>query len=189
MAALRAVRGSRGAPALRPPPGQRRGSSGGLRAHLGRWGQHLEAAAGWAERWRLRNLNAPRPTLRLTPDIAAAEFTLSCGGGVSVPGTPGTPGSLGLSPPVRLGPGPAPRLQRHPAAPGAGPVPPGERERPGGAAPPQVSERGLAALHHLSSLRSLDLSGIPVPSPGRFRALLEAALPGCRILGLEEPRE
>ncbi|RMC22978.1 hypothetical protein DUI87_00005 [Hirundo rustica rustica] len=54
---------------------------------------------------------------------------------------------------------------------------------------PQVSERGLAALHHLSSLRSLDLSGIPVPSPGRFRALLEAALPGCRILGLEEPRE
>ncbi|XP_058684887.1 distal membrane-arm assembly complex protein 2 [Poecile atricapillus] len=50
---------------------------------------------------------------------------------------------------------------------------------------PQVSERGLATLHHLRRLRSLDLSGLVVPSPGRLRALLEAALPNCRILGME----
>ncbi|XP_027489197.1 distal membrane-arm assembly complex protein 2, partial [Corapipo altera] len=52
---------------------------------------------------------------------------------------------------------------------------------------PQVTERGLATLHHLRSLRSLDVSGLSVPSPGLLRILLEEMLPGCRILGMEEP--
>ncbi|XP_058280289.1 distal membrane-arm assembly complex protein 2 isoform X4 [Hirundo rustica] len=140
MAALRAVRGSRGAPALRPPPGQRRGSSGGLRAHLGRWGQHLEAAAGWAERWRLRNLNAPRPTLRLTPDIAAAEFTLSCGGGVRFLGQPRwlRPGALRELPRLRHLPVVGVDLSGTP-----------------------VTYGGLDNLVSLAHLAHLDLSGCP----------------------------
>ncbi|KAM4752031.1 distal membrane-arm assembly complex protein 2 isoform 3-T8 [Cyanocitta cristata] len=84
MAALRAIGASRGAPALRPPPGQRREGSGGLRAHLDRWAQRLGAVAGWAQRGRLQNLNAypqsPRDTFG--DDAAAAEFTLAFGGGV-----------------------------------------------------------------------------------------------------------
>ncbi|XP_071588744.1 LOW QUALITY PROTEIN: distal membrane-arm assembly complex protein 2 [Heliangelus exortis] len=50
---------------------------------------------------------------------------------------------------------------------------------------PQVTQRGLAALHPLRGLRRLDVTGIPVSSPGLVRILLEEALPGCHIQGLE----
>ncbi|XP_066065329.1 distal membrane-arm assembly complex protein 2 [Chamaea fasciata] len=222
MAALRALGGSRGRAALRPPPGQSRGSSGGLRAHLARWGAHLEAAAGRAQRWRLRNLNACRHSLRDTfgPDVAAAEFTWRCGGrvrfwgqqlwvgpegrrelrqvrhlpvvGVDLSGTPVTYGGLDNLVPLahlsHLELSGCPhvsdwllsRLHVFEAT----------LEHLGLARCPQVSERGVATLHHLRCLRSLDLSGVSVPGPRRLRALLEAELPHCRLLGLEEePRD
>ncbi|KAM6288796.1 distal membrane-arm assembly complex protein 2 [Aegotheles albertisi] len=50
---------------------------------------------------------------------------------------------------------------------------------------PRVTERGLATLHHLRELRRLDVAGIRVPSPGLVRILLEEALPGCQILGMD----
>ncbi|XP_057245343.1 distal membrane-arm assembly complex protein 2, partial [Malurus melanocephalus] len=52
---------------------------------------------------------------------------------------------------------------------------------------PQVTERGLATLHHLRSLRSLDLSGLSLPSPALLRPLLQEMLPSCQILGMAEP--
>ncbi|XP_068280710.1 distal membrane-arm assembly complex protein 2 [Nyctibius grandis] len=87
MAALRAVMGCRGVPPLRPPPGQSRGAAGGLLERLGRWFYEVEAAAEWGERLRrhrLRSRNELCPSLRDAhgPDVAAAVFTLSCGGGV-----------------------------------------------------------------------------------------------------------
>ncbi|KAM4879767.1 distal membrane-arm assembly complex protein 2 [Sylvia borin] len=219
MAALRALGGSRASAALRPPPpAQRRGSSGGLRAHLARWGAHLEAAAGRAQRWRLRNLNACRHSLRdrFGPDVAAAEFTWACGGrvrfwgqqrwlgpggrrelaqvrhlpvvGVDLSGSPVTYGGLDnlvslshlshleLSACPHLSDWALSRLHVFEAT----------LEHLGLARCPQVSERGVATLHHLRCLRSLDLSGVAVPRPGRLRALLEAELPQCRVLGLEE---
>ncbi|XP_009996772.1 PREDICTED: ATP synthase subunit s-like protein [Chaetura pelagica] len=50
---------------------------------------------------------------------------------------------------------------------------------------PQVTERGLATLHHLRELRRLDVAGIQVPSPGLVQILLEEMLPKCHILGLD----
>ncbi|XP_074990489.1 distal membrane-arm assembly complex protein 2 isoform X1 [Calonectris borealis] len=91
MAALRAVLGYRGAPAPRPPPGQSRGAAGGLLQRLGRWFYEVEAAAAWGERLRrqrLRRRNAYCGFLRDTygDNVAAAVFTLSCGGGVRFEG-------------------------------------------------------------------------------------------------------
>uniref|UniRef100_A0A8C5MV34 Distal membrane-arm assembly complex protein 2 n=1 Tax=Leptobrachium leishanense TaxID=445787 RepID=A0A8C5MV34_9ANUR len=51
---------------------------------------------------------------------------------------------------------------------------------------PRITERGLAALHHLKNLRHLDVSDLPsVQSKGLVRILLEEALPGCHIVGLD----
>ncbi|XP_054664147.1 distal membrane-arm assembly complex protein 2 [Grus americana] len=91
MAALRAVLGCRGAPALRPPPGQSRGAAGGLLQRLGQWFYEVEVVMAWGERLRqhrLRSRNAYRSFLRDTygENVAAAVFTLSCGGGVRFEG-------------------------------------------------------------------------------------------------------
>ncbi|XP_075581572.1 distal membrane-arm assembly complex protein 2 [Pelecanus crispus] len=91
MAALRAVLGCRGAPALRPRPGQSRGAAGGLLQRLGRWFYEVEEAVAWGERLqrrRLRNRNAYHGFLRDTygDNVVAAVFTLSCGGGVRFEG-------------------------------------------------------------------------------------------------------
>lgn len=37
----------------------------------------------------------------------------------------------------------------------------------------------------LRTLRQLDVTGLRVPSPGLVQILLEEALPGCRVLGLD----
>ncbi|XP_065507852.1 distal membrane-arm assembly complex protein 2 [Caloenas nicobarica] len=50
---------------------------------------------------------------------------------------------------------------------------------------PGVTERGLATLHHLRALQRLDVTGLCVPCPGLVRILLEEALPGCQVLGLD----
>ncbi|XP_064896784.1 distal membrane-arm assembly complex protein 2 isoform X2 [Columba livia] len=91
MAALRAVLRCRGGPAPLPPPGQSRGAAGGLLQRLGRWFYEAEVAAEWGERlrrYRLRSRNAYCSSLRDThgDDVAAAVFTLSCGGGVRFDG-------------------------------------------------------------------------------------------------------
>ncbi|XP_068106749.1 distal membrane-arm assembly complex protein 2-like isoform X5 [Hyperolius riggenbachi] len=51
---------------------------------------------------------------------------------------------------------------------------------------PQVSERGLASLHHLQNLKYLDISDLPnVENKGLTRILLEEVLPACEIAGME----
>ncbi|XP_027563163.1 distal membrane-arm assembly complex protein 2, partial [Neopelma chrysocephalum] len=74
-------------PSPKFPPGGARGASGGLLTHLGRWFYDVEEAAGWAEkvrRRRLQRINRSRGSLKdvFGVDIVAAEFALSCGGGV-----------------------------------------------------------------------------------------------------------
>ncbi|XP_037230634.1 distal membrane-arm assembly complex protein 2 isoform X1 [Falco rusticolus] len=91
MAAVRAVLGSRGGPALRPPPGQSRGAAGGLLQLLGRWLNNMEVAVAWGERLqrqRLQRRNAYCGFLRDTygDNVAAAAFTLSLGGRVRFEG-------------------------------------------------------------------------------------------------------
>ncbi|XP_055992760.1 distal membrane-arm assembly complex protein 2 [Sorex fumeus] len=49
---------------------------------------------------------------------------------------------------------------------------------------PQVSERGLACLHHLQNLRWLDISDLPaVSNPGLTHILVEEMLPDCEVVG------
>ncbi|XP_074423483.1 distal membrane-arm assembly complex protein 2 isoform X2 [Larus michahellis] len=94
MAALRAVLV---APPLPCPPqvGQRRGAAGGgLLRRLGRWFYEAEAAEAWAERLRRRRLRSRNAYCgflrdRYGDDVAAAIFTLSCGGGVRFEGQDG----------------------------------------------------------------------------------------------------
>ncbi|XP_036032242.1 distal membrane-arm assembly complex protein 2 isoform X4 [Onychomys torridus] len=51
---------------------------------------------------------------------------------------------------------------------------------------PQVSERGLACLHHLQNLRRLDISDLPAVShPGLIQILVEEMLPHCEVLGAD----
>ncbi|XP_053545071.1 distal membrane-arm assembly complex protein 2 [Bombina bombina] len=51
---------------------------------------------------------------------------------------------------------------------------------------PQVTERGLATLHHLQKLKHLDVSNLPsVSNKGLVRILLEEVLPGCEIVGMD----
>lgn len=51
---------------------------------------------------------------------------------------------------------------------------------------PQVSERGLACLHHLQNLRRLDISDLPAVShPGLTQILVEEMLPHCEVLGTD----
>ncbi|XP_051017985.1 distal membrane-arm assembly complex protein 2 [Acomys russatus] len=51
---------------------------------------------------------------------------------------------------------------------------------------PQVSERGLACLHHLQNLRRLDISDLPAVShPGLTQILVEEMLPHCEVLGAD----
>ncbi|XP_015277192.1 PREDICTED: ATP synthase subunit s-like protein isoform X2 [Gekko japonicus] len=50
---------------------------------------------------------------------------------------------------------------------------------------PRVTERGLGCLHHLESLRRLDVSDLPsVPCKGLVRILLEEMLPQCEVVGI-----
>ncbi|KAG8547761.1 hypothetical protein GDO81_027607, partial [Engystomops pustulosus] len=50
---------------------------------------------------------------------------------------------------------------------------------------PQVTERGLATLHHLQNLKYLDLSDLPsVNNKGLVLILLEEVLPACKIVGI-----
>ncbi|XP_056393782.1 distal membrane-arm assembly complex protein 2-like isoform X5 [Hyla sarda] len=50
----------------------------------------------------------------------------------------------------------------------------------------QVTERGLATLHHLQNLKRLDLSDLPaVNNKGLVLILLEEVLPHCEIVGIE----
>ncbi|XP_053928221.1 distal membrane-arm assembly complex protein 2 [Cuculus canorus] len=91
MAALRAVLGCRGAPLPRPLPRQSRGAAGDLLQRLSRWFYDVEAMLAWTEqrrRNRLRNRNARCGYLRDTygDNVAAAVFTLACGGGVRFEG-------------------------------------------------------------------------------------------------------
>ncbi|XP_052570004.1 distal membrane-arm assembly complex protein 2 isoform X4 [Peromyscus californicus insignis] len=51
---------------------------------------------------------------------------------------------------------------------------------------PQVSERGLACLHHLQNLQRLDISALPAVShPGLIQILVEEMLPHCEVLGAD----
>ncbi|XP_025923715.1 distal membrane-arm assembly complex protein 2, partial [Apteryx rowi] len=51
---------------------------------------------------------------------------------------------------------------------------------------PRVTERGLAALHHLRHLQRLDVSDLPaVPNKGLVRILLEEMLPHCQVVGMD----
>ncbi|XP_042201558.1 distal membrane-arm assembly complex protein 2, partial [Callorhinchus milii] len=51
---------------------------------------------------------------------------------------------------------------------------------------PQITERGLAALHPLKNLRHLDLSNLPsVDNRGLLRILLEEILPQCQVVGID----
>ncbi|XP_018411501.1 PREDICTED: ATP synthase subunit s-like protein [Nanorana parkeri] len=51
---------------------------------------------------------------------------------------------------------------------------------------PQITERGLASLHHLQKLKHLDVSDLPnVSHKGLTRILLEEVLPACEIVGME----
>ncbi|XP_066494688.1 distal membrane-arm assembly complex protein 2 [Tiliqua scincoides] len=51
---------------------------------------------------------------------------------------------------------------------------------------PQVTERGLATLHHLVNLQRLDVSNLPsVSYKGLVRILLEEMLPQCDIVGMD----
>ncbi|KAM6389933.1 LOW QUALITY PROTEIN: distal membrane-arm assembly complex protein 2 [Rhynochetos jubatus] len=91
MAALRAVVGCRGGRVPCPPPGQSRGAAGGLLQRLSRWFYDVEAALAWGERLRrrrLRSKNVYHGFLKDSygDDVAAAVFTLSCGGGVRFEG-------------------------------------------------------------------------------------------------------
>ncbi|KAM9258649.1 LOW QUALITY PROTEIN: distal membrane-arm assembly complex protein 2 [Morus bassanus] len=90
MAALRAVLGCRGAPTP-PPPGQSRGAAGGLLQRLGQWFYEMEAVTAWGERLRQHRLRRKNAYLSFLSDtygdnVAAAVFTLSCGGGVRFEG-------------------------------------------------------------------------------------------------------
>ncbi|KAM4020939.1 distal membrane-arm assembly complex protein 2 [Anomaloglossus baeobatrachus] len=50
----------------------------------------------------------------------------------------------------------------------------------------QVTERGLATLHHLQNLKHLDLSDLPaVNNKGLTLILLEEVLPACEIVGID----
>ncbi|XP_075692339.1 distal membrane-arm assembly complex protein 2-like isoform X4 [Rhinoderma darwinii] len=50
----------------------------------------------------------------------------------------------------------------------------------------QVTERGLATLHHLQNLKHLDLSDLPaVKNKGLTLILLEEMLPACEIVGFD----
>ncbi|XP_069602718.1 distal membrane-arm assembly complex protein 2 isoform X1 [Ranitomeya imitator] len=50
----------------------------------------------------------------------------------------------------------------------------------------QVTERGLATLHHLQNLKHLDLTDLPaVNHKGLTRILLEEMLPACEIVGID----
>ncbi|XP_074872326.1 distal membrane-arm assembly complex protein 2 [Carettochelys insculpta] len=49
---------------------------------------------------------------------------------------------------------------------------------------PQVTDRGLACLHHLEHLRRLDLSHLPVPNAALIQLLVEDMLPRCEVVGL-----
>ncbi|XP_006901017.1 PREDICTED: ATP synthase subunit s-like protein [Elephantulus edwardii] len=50
---------------------------------------------------------------------------------------------------------------------------------------PQISERGLACLHHLQNLHRLDISNLPaVSNPGLTQILVEEMLPHCEVLGV-----
>ncbi|XP_051632246.1 distal membrane-arm assembly complex protein 2 [Manacus candei] len=224
MAALRALGGSRWVPSPKLPLGGARGVSGGLLTHLGRWFYDLEEAAGWAQRLRRRRLqwiNRSRGSLGdiFGVDVVAAEFTLSCGGGVRFLGQEGwiRPESPWKEELLRLRDLPVVGLDlsgtpltyegldnlvslsqlSHLELSGCPHVCDWTLGRLhvfgatlrhlGLARCPQVTERGLATLHHLRSLRSLDVSGLGVPSAGLVRILLEEMLPGCRIVGMEEP--
>ncbi|KAH0631520.1 hypothetical protein JD844_005873 [Phrynosoma platyrhinos] len=51
---------------------------------------------------------------------------------------------------------------------------------------PQITERGLACLHHLQNLKRLDVSDLPsVSKKGLIRILLEEMLPLCDIVGMD----
>ncbi|XP_042299525.1 distal membrane-arm assembly complex protein 2-like [Sceloporus undulatus] len=51
---------------------------------------------------------------------------------------------------------------------------------------PQITERGLACLHHLQNLKRLDVSDLPsVSKKGLVRILLEEMLPQCDIVGMD----
>ncbi|XP_051063476.1 distal membrane-arm assembly complex protein 2-like [Phodopus roborovskii] len=51
---------------------------------------------------------------------------------------------------------------------------------------PQVSEQGLACLHHLQNLRRLDISDLPAVShPALTQILVEEMLPHCEVLGTD----
>ncbi|XP_054043630.1 distal membrane-arm assembly complex protein 2 [Rissa tridactyla] len=94
MAALRAVLVAPPTPCP-PQVGQRRGAAGGgLLRYLGRWFYEAEAAEAWAERLRRRRLRSRNAYCgflrdRYGDDVAAAIFTLSCGGGVRFEGQDG----------------------------------------------------------------------------------------------------
>ncbi|XP_003222902.1 distal membrane-arm assembly complex protein 2 [Anolis carolinensis] len=50
---------------------------------------------------------------------------------------------------------------------------------------PQITERGLACLHHFQNLKHLDVSDLPsVQHKGLVRILLEEMLPQCDIVGM-----
>ncbi|XP_007536665.1 distal membrane-arm assembly complex protein 2 [Erinaceus europaeus] len=51
---------------------------------------------------------------------------------------------------------------------------------------PQVSERGLACLHHLQNLHRLDISDLPaVTNPSLTQILVEEMLPNCEVMGAD----
>ncbi|XP_060114044.1 distal membrane-arm assembly complex protein 2 isoform X2 [Heteronotia binoei] len=55
---------------------------------------------------------------------------------------------------------------------------------------PRITERGLGCLHHLESLRRLDVSDLPsVPYKGLVRILLEEMLPQCEVVGIHYDEE
>ncbi|XP_050769836.1 distal membrane-arm assembly complex protein 2 [Gymnogyps californianus] len=220
MAALRAVLGYRGVPTPRPPPGQSRRAAGGLLQRLGQWFYEVEAAVAWGERLqrqRLQRRNAYHGFLRDTygDNVAAAVFTLSCGGGFEGqkhwirPEGRWQPEVLRLRdvPVVALDLSGSPlnyngldnlvpltRLQ-HLDLSGCPHLDDwalgrlhvfGDSLRELSVARcPRVTERGLATLHHLRELQRLDVAGVHVSSPGLVRILLEEMLLGCQVLGMD----
>ncbi|XP_068524425.1 distal membrane-arm assembly complex protein 2 isoform X1 [Anas acuta] len=222
MAALRAVLGGRGGGRVPvPPPSLCRGASAwGALQSLGQWCWGGEAAAAWAQRLRSRRLRRKNAYYGLTRErygdnLAAAAFTLSCGGGVrfkdrdlwvrgrwrpellQLRDVPVVAVDLsgsqltydGLDNLVQL------RELQHLDLSGCPHVDDwvlgrlhvfqGSLLELAVARCPRVTERGLATLHHLQNLRRLDVSGVAVPSPGLVRILLEEMLPRCQVLGME----
>ncbi|XP_037230636.1 distal membrane-arm assembly complex protein 2 isoform X2 [Falco rusticolus] len=195
MAAVRAVLGSRGGPALRPPPGQSRGAAGGLLQLLGRWLNNMEVAVAWGERLqrqRLQRRNAfegqehwMQPEGRWHPEVLRLRDVPVVA--VDLSGSPLTYSGLDNLVPLtqlqHLDLSGCPHLDDW--ALGRLHVFGDSLQELSVSRCPRITERGLATLHHLQLLRRLDVAGVHVPSPGLVHILLEEMLPGCQVLGLD----